>query len=76
MQTPDFSRTASTMRASSAGAIEVPVGFDGVASSTPRVAGCQFARTAAASSWKRLAAVVGTRRARAPVAATKWRLHG
>ncbi len=76
MLTPPFSRTTSTMRASSAGAIDVPVGFDGVASSTPRVCGCQCARTASASSWKRVAGVVGTRRAVAPVAATKWRLHG
>jgi hypothetical protein len=53
------------MAAISAGAMEVPVGLDGEASSTPRVCGVQAARTEAASSWKRAP------RAR-PAAAAAW----
>ena len=64
------------MAAISAGAIEVPVGLLGEASSTPRVAGRQCARTAGASGWKRVAGEVGSRRAIAPTAATKCRLQG
>jgi hypothetical protein len=53
------------MRRSSSGWIEVPVGLDGEASSTPRVFGPQCSSTLAALSWKRSCAVVGISTARA-----------
>ncbi|OQC17340.1 MAG: hypothetical protein BWX79_00348 [Alphaproteobacteria bacterium ADurb.Bin100] len=73
---PPWSCTTSWMRRSSAGWIEVPVGFDGEASSTPRVFGPQAAATLSALSWKRSAAVVGIRTAAPSAALTKWRLQG
>ena len=66
----------SAMAAISLRAIEVPVGLEGEASSTPRVWAFQCARTLAASSWKRASADAGSSRAVAPAAATKWRLQG
>ncbi|MCY1512321.1 hypothetical protein D9M68_467780 [compost metagenome] len=68
--------TTSWMRRSSSGAIEVPVGFEGEASSTPRVLSVQAASTLAAVSWKRSSAVVGTSTALPSAALTKWRLQG
>ncbi len=76
MVKPPFSRTTAAMRASSSCAIEVPVGLDGDASSTPRVASFQFSLTIASDSWKRSAGPLGIIRARPSKAATKCRLHG
>ena len=64
------------MAAISPAAMEVPVGLLGDASSTPRVAGPQFAATEAASSWKRAFAPSGNSLGVAPAAATKCRLQG
>jgi hypothetical protein len=64
------------MRRISSRAIEVPVGLDGDASSTPRVWVFQARSTWPESSWKRDAASVGNSTARPPAAATKWRLQG
>lgn len=73
---PSRACTAAWMRRSSSGAIEVPVGLEGEASSTPRVFGPQCAATLPALSWKRSPAVEGTSTARPSAALTKWRLHG
>lgn len=73
---PQRARTTSWMRRSSSGAMEVPVGLDGEASSTPRVFAPQAASTLAALSWKRSCAVVGISTALPSAALTKWRLQG
>ncbi len=76
MVKPPRARTARTMRPISSGSIEVPVGLEGLASSTPRVRAPQAASTPAASSWKRCSGPAGSSTGTPSAAATKWRLQG
>ena len=73
---PPRPSTNSCSRLNSSGAIEVPVGLEGEASSIPRVAGPQAWLTLASESENRSAALVGSSTARPSALPTKCRLHG
>src|SRR3954467_12939852 len=76
MRQPSRSSAWRQIAASSASGTEVPVGLDGVATMTPRVLGPQCCSTSAASSWYRVAGVVGISRTSAPKLDRKCRLAG
>ena len=54
----------------------VPVGFDGVATSTPAVSSSHAADTRSAVSCHAVSASTATARAAEPSTRRKWRLHG